>query len=93
MPVLLVAGETDAVTKPVAHPRPTKLACEFPPRPVAQEVRQSGGRHYRRWEVDRRGGEQSASVMRMVGVAADMETRNLQVRFNKQSRSKIRSGT
>ncbi|CAG8311493.1 unnamed protein product [Penicillium nalgiovense] len=42
---------------------------------------------WRRW--DRRGGEQSASVMRMVGVAADMETRNLQVRFNKQSRTPV----
>ncbi|KAJ5384692.1 hypothetical protein N7517_002603 [Penicillium concentricum] len=42
---------------------------------------------WRRW--DRRGGEQSASVMRMVGVAADTETRNLQVRFNKQSRTPV----
>ncbi|KAF4759624.1 hypothetical protein N7455_002396 [Penicillium solitum] len=42
---------------------------------------------WRRW--DRRGGEQSASVMRMVGVAADVETRNLQVRFNKQSRTPV----
>ncbi|OQE46786.1 hypothetical protein PENCOP_c001G06198 [Penicillium coprophilum] len=42
---------------------------------------------WRRW--DRRGGEQSASVMRMVGVAADVETRNLQVRYNKQSRTPV----
>ncbi|KAJ5834861.1 hypothetical protein N7447_000887 [Penicillium robsamsonii] len=42
---------------------------------------------WRRW--DRRGGEQSASVMRMVGVAADAETRNLQLRFNKQSRTPV----
>ncbi|KAJ5185189.1 Ribosomal protein S19e [Penicillium cf. griseofulvum] len=42
---------------------------------------------WRRW--DRRGGEQSASVMRMVGSAADAETRNLQVRFNKQSRTPV----
>ncbi|KAJ5774336.1 Protein-tyrosine/Dual-specificity phosphatase [Penicillium paradoxum] len=42
---------------------------------------------WRRW--DRRGGEQSASVMRMVGVAADIETRDLQVRFNKQSRTPV----
>lgn len=42
---------------------------------------------WRRW--DRRGGEQSASVMRMVGIAADMETRDLQVRFNKQSRTPV----
>ncbi|KAI2713478.1 hypothetical protein CBS147332_5218 [Penicillium roqueforti] len=42
---------------------------------------------WRRW--DRRGGEQSASVMRMVGIAADAETRNLQVRFNKQSRTPV----
>lgn len=37
---------------------------------------------WRRW--DRRGGEQSTSVMRMVGSDADTETRNLQVRFNRQ---------
>ncbi|KAJ5514283.1 hypothetical protein N7463_003835 [Penicillium fimorum] len=42
---------------------------------------------WRRW--DRRGGEQSASVMRMAGVAADAETRNLQMRFNKQSRTPV----
>ncbi|KAJ5551586.1 hypothetical protein N7535_000469 [Penicillium sp. DV-2018c] len=42
---------------------------------------------WRRW--DRRGGENSASVMRMVGVAADAETRDLQVRFNKQSQTPV----
>ena len=42
---------------------------------------------WRRW--DRRGGEQSASVMRMVGSDADMETRDLQVRFNKQSQTPV----
>ncbi|KAJ5130948.1 uncharacterized protein N7515_006987 [Penicillium bovifimosum] len=42
---------------------------------------------WRRW--DRRGGEKSASVMRMVGVAADAETRDLQVRFNKQSQTPV----
>ncbi|KAJ5654402.1 hypothetical protein N7490_001405 [Penicillium lividum] len=38
---------------------------------------------------DRRGGIQSASVMRMVGRDADAETRDLQVRFNKQSRTPV----
>ncbi|CAI7653573.1 unnamed protein product [Penicillium pancosmium] len=42
---------------------------------------------WRRW--DRRGGSQSASVMRMVGSDADAETRDLQVRFNKQSRTPV----
>lgn len=41
-----------------------------------------------RW-WDRRGGSQSASVMRMVGSDADAETRDLQVRFNKQSRTPV----
>lgn len=42
---------------------------------------------WRYW--DRRGGTQSASVMRMVGSDADMPTRDLQVRFNKQSRTPV----
>ncbi|KAJ5085848.1 hypothetical protein N7532_010619 [Penicillium argentinense] len=42
---------------------------------------------WRLW--DRRGGTQSASVMRMVGNDADLETRDLQVRFNKQSRTPV----
>jgi pimeloyl-ACP methyl ester carboxylesterase/protein-tyrosine phosphatase len=42
---------------------------------------------WRQW--DRRGGEQSASVMRMVGSDADMETRGLQVRFNKQAQTPV----
>lgn len=42
---------------------------------------------WRYW--DRRGGIQSASVMRMVGSDADVETRGLQVRFNKQSRTPV----
>jgi pimeloyl-ACP methyl ester carboxylesterase/protein-tyrosine phosphatase len=42
---------------------------------------------WRRW--DRRGGEQSASVMRMVGSDADTQTRDLQVRFNKQSKTPV----
>ncbi|KAJ5354802.1 hypothetical protein N7541_005846 [Penicillium brevicompactum] len=42
---------------------------------------------WRRW--DRRGGEQSASVMRMVGSNADTETRDLQIRFNKQSQTPV----
>ncbi|KAJ6079580.1 Protein-tyrosine/Dual-specificity phosphatase [Penicillium canescens] len=42
---------------------------------------------WRRW--DRRGGEQSASVARMVGSDADIETRDLQVRFNKQSKTPV----
>lgn len=40
---------------------------------------------WRLW--DRRGGTQSASVQRMVGSDADLETRDLQVRFNKQSKT------
>lgn len=42
---------------------------------------------WRYW--DRRGGIESASVMRMVGNDADAETRDLQVRFNKQSRTPV----
>jgi pimeloyl-ACP methyl ester carboxylesterase/protein-tyrosine phosphatase len=42
---------------------------------------------WRLW--DRRGGIQSTSVMRMVGSHADEETRGLQVRFNKQSRTSV----
>ncbi|KAJ5678879.1 hypothetical protein N7462_007123 [Penicillium macrosclerotiorum] len=42
---------------------------------------------WRLW--DRRGGIQSASVMRMVGNDADAETRDLQVRFNKQSKTPV----
>ncbi|KAJ5084628.1 hypothetical protein NUU61_009207 [Penicillium alfredii] len=38
---------------------------------------------------DRRGGAKSASVMRMVGDDADLETRDLQVRFNKQSKTPV----
>ncbi|KAJ5568323.1 hypothetical protein N7450_010809 [Penicillium hetheringtonii] len=42
---------------------------------------------WRYW--DRRGGAESASVMRMVGKDADAETRDLQIRFNKQSRTPV----
>lgn len=42
---------------------------------------------WRLW--DRRGGIESASVLRMVGSNADAETRDLQVRFNKQSRTPV----
>ena len=42
---------------------------------------------WRTW--DRRGGPESASVARFVGKAADIEVKNLQVRFNKQSRSAV----
>lgn len=42
---------------------------------------------WRLW--DRRGGIESASVMRMVGSNADAETRDLQVRFNKQSQTPV----
>ncbi|KAJ4300034.1 hypothetical protein N0V90_005283 [Kalmusia sp. IMI 367209] len=42
---------------------------------------------YRRW--DRRGGLNSASVARMAGYDAEEETKRLQLRFNKQSRSKV----
>ena len=38
---------------------------------------------------DRRGGIQSTSVRRMVGSDADAETRDLQVRFNKQSQTPV----
>ncbi|CAN9201229.1 unnamed protein product [Alternaria alternata] len=41
----------------------------------------------RRW--DRRGGVNSKSVLRMAGVDADDETKKLQLRFNKQSRSSV----
>lgn len=41
----------------------------------------------RRW--DRRGGINSASVLRMAGPDADVETRKLQLRFNRQSRSAV----
>lgn len=42
---------------------------------------------WRRW--DRRGGVQSASVNRFVGVDADVETKKLQYRFNEQSKTGV----
>ena len=42
---------------------------------------------FRRW--DRRGGVHSSSVARMAGADADMETKKLQLRFNKLSRSDV----
>ncbi|CAK3737076.1 mRNA-capping enzyme [Lecanosticta acicola] len=39
--------------------------------------------------VDRRGGVDSASVLRVVGKDADQETKKLQLRFNQQSRSAV----
>ncbi|KAL1596643.1 hypothetical protein SLS60_009291 [Paraconiothyrium brasiliense] len=41
----------------------------------------------RRW--DRRGGLNSASVVRMAGPEADEETKRLQLRYNRQSRTKV----
>lgn len=42
---------------------------------------------WRRW--DRRGGPDSPSVARFVGSDADLETKNLQVRFNTQSNTQV----
>ncbi|KAH8422677.1 RNA 5'-triphosphatase domain-containing protein [Aspergillus melleus] len=42
---------------------------------------------WRHW--DRRGGLTSASVTRLVGADADSDTRNLQVRYNKQSKTPV----
>ncbi|KAG2418278.1 hypothetical protein HFD88_001379 [Aspergillus terreus] len=42
---------------------------------------------WRRW--DRRGGLNSASVNRMVGPCADSDTRTLQLRYNKQSKTPV----
>jgi pimeloyl-ACP methyl ester carboxylesterase/protein-tyrosine phosphatase len=42
---------------------------------------------WRRW--DRRGGVESASVNRFVGVDADVETKRLQYRFNEQSKTEV----
>ncbi|KAF2090375.1 phosphatases II [Saccharata proteae CBS 121410] len=42
---------------------------------------------WRRW--DRRGGTESASVLRFVGVDAEEETKKLQVRFNAQSKTPV----
>lgn len=42
---------------------------------------------YRKW--DRRGGLNSASVVRMTGPNADDETKRLQLRFNRQSRTDV----
>jgi pimeloyl-ACP methyl ester carboxylesterase/protein-tyrosine phosphatase len=42
---------------------------------------------FRRW--DRRGGMNSKSVLRMAGAGSGEETRKLQLRFNKQSRSPV----
>ena len=42
---------------------------------------------YRRW--DRRGGLDSASVLRMAGADAEEETKKLQLRFNRQSRTAV----
>jgi pimeloyl-ACP methyl ester carboxylesterase len=41
----------------------------------------------RKW--DRRGGTESASVLRMTGADAEEETKKLQLRFNKQSRTAV----
>lgn len=42
---------------------------------------------FRKW--DRRGGIESASVLRMTGTDAEEETKRLQLRFNKQSRTAV----
>jgi pimeloyl-ACP methyl ester carboxylesterase/protein-tyrosine phosphatase len=42
---------------------------------------------FRKW--DRRGGTDSVSVLRMTGPDADEETKRLQLRFNKQSRTAV----
>ncbi|OAX81100.1 hypothetical protein ACJ72_04556 [Emergomyces africanus] len=42
---------------------------------------------FRRW--DRRGGPNSPSVSRFVGETADLETKNLQLRFNQQSKTPV----
>ncbi|EEQ86581.1 hypothetical protein RJZ56_006605 [Blastomyces dermatitidis] len=42
---------------------------------------------FRRW--DRRGGPHSPSVTRFVGEDADLETKNLQLRFNQQSKTPV----
>lgn len=42
---------------------------------------------FRRW--DRKGGIDSASVLRMTGPEAEKETKKLQLRFNKQSRTAV----
>ncbi|KAL1956734.1 hypothetical protein VTO42DRAFT_6884 [Malbranchea cinnamomea] len=42
---------------------------------------------WRKW--DRRGGTQSHSVSRLVGAGADLETRELQLRFNEQSKTPV----
>lgn len=42
---------------------------------------------WRRW--DRRGGTESTSVARFVGIGAEAETKKLQVRFNEQSRTPV----
>ncbi|KAH7024254.1 hypothetical protein B0J12DRAFT_686574 [Macrophomina phaseolina] len=42
---------------------------------------------WRRW--DRRGGTESASVRRFTGPDAEEETKKLQIRFNKQSRTRV----
>ncbi|KKZ61059.1 hypothetical protein EMCG_00637 [[Emmonsia] crescens] len=42
---------------------------------------------FRRW--DRRGGPNSSSVSRFVGERADLETKNLQLRFNQQSKTPV----
>lgn len=57
---------------------------------VARRLLQIPGPIFDLWRYwDRRGGIESASVMRMVGNDADAETRDLQVRFNKQSRTPV----
>lgn len=42
---------------------------------------------WRRW--DQRGGLQSSSILRMVGSDADTETKGLQIRYNKQSKTPV----
>jgi pimeloyl-ACP methyl ester carboxylesterase/protein-tyrosine phosphatase len=42
---------------------------------------------YRKW--DRRGGLNSASVLRMTGAGAEEDTKKLQLRFNRQSRTAV----
>ncbi|KAJ5122038.1 hypothetical protein N7448_003168 [Penicillium atrosanguineum] len=93
----LLASSTSSIGKSLKpHIRGLIAICPRADPPSAHEVTtfrrllHIPGPIFDLWRLwDRRGGIESASVMRMVGNNADAETRDLQVRFNKQSQTPV----
>ncbi|KAJ5929171.1 hypothetical protein N7454_007019 [Penicillium verhagenii] len=93
----LIASTTSPISTPLRdHIVGLIAVCPraSPPSPhetaIARRLLHIPGPIFDLWRLwDRRGGEQSASVKRMVGSDADAQTRDLQVRFNKQSRTPV----